>query len=229
MEFKGAARKVLPKEVVAIAADLGVSVAAFRAVITVEAAGSGFDKAGRPKALFERHHFFKHLKAHPDQLEEAVSAGLAYRTWGEKPYPKGSDAVYSEIVRASAINENAALLSTSWGLGQVMGSNFKMVGCASVEDMVREAVESEAGQLRQMAGFIKSANLVEPMKELNWAAFAKGYNGPGYAKNAYDTKLAQAHAKFIKEPNYETSPPPPTVPDAASDGGLRVDDGYRRD
>jgi hypothetical protein len=100
-----------------------------------------------------------------------------------------------------------------------------MVGCASVEDMVREAIESEAGQLRQMAGFIKSANLVKARKELNWAAFAKGYNGPGYAKNAYDTKLAQAYAKFEKEPHHEVSPSPA----GSDDDGLRVDDGYRRD
>jgi hypothetical protein len=225
MDFKGTARKASAEEIAAIANGLGVSVAAFRSVIAVEAAGSGFDKAGRPKALFERHHFFKHLKAAPEQLQTAEAEGLAYPKWGTKPYPKGSDAVYAEIERACQINESAALLSTSWGLGQVMGSNFKMVGCASVEDMVREAVESEAGQLRQMAGFIKSANLVKAMKELNWAAFAKGYNGPGYAKNAYDTKLAQAYAKFEKEPHHEVSPPPA----GSDDDGLRVDDGYRRD
>jgi hypothetical protein len=227
MNFKGTARKATLDEIAAIAADLGVSLAAFRAVIAVEAAGSGFDKAGRPKALFERHHFFKHLKAAPDQLEEATSKGLAYPKWGTTPYPRGSDAVYSEIERACDINETAALLSTSWGLGQVMGSNFKMVGCASVEDMVREAVESEAGQLRQMAGFIKSANLVKAMKELNWAAFAKGYNGPGYAKNAYDVKLAQAYAKFEKEPAHETSPASSAPTDDVD--GLRADDGFRRD
>ena len=227
MDFKGTARKATLDEIAAIAADLGVSLAAFRAVIAVEAAGSGYDKAGRPKALFERHHFFKHLKAAPEQLEEAVSEGLAYKTWGEKPYPRGSDAVYSEVEKACEINGTAALLSTSWGLGQVMGSNFKMVGCASVEDMVREAVESEAGQLRQMAGFIKSAKLVTAMKNLDWAAFAKGYNGPGYAKNAYDVKLAQAYAKFEKEPAYET-PPAPSAPSDDVDG-LRSDDGFRRD
>ena len=229
MNFKGTARKATLDEISAIAADLGVSLAAFRAVIAVEAAGSGFDKAGRPKALFERHHFFKHLKATPALLQRAEAEGLAYPKWGTTPYPKGSDAVYSEIERACKINEAAALLSTSWGLGQVMGSNFKMVGCDTVEGMVKEAVESEAGQLRQMAGFIKSANLVRPMKELNWAAFAKGYNGPGYAKNAYDVKLAQAYAKFEKEPNNEISPRP--APSASADDvdGLRVDDGYRRD
>lgn len=196
MEFKGAARKIEDSEIDQIAADLGVESAAFRAVIAVEAAGSGFDKAGRPKALFERHHFFKHLKDAPGLQAQAVAEGLAYPKWGEKPYPKGSDAVYAEIERACAIDEEAALLSTSWGLGQIMGSNFRMVGCSSVEAMVEEAVESEAGQLRQMAAFIRSAGLLDELVSKDWAKFARGYNGPQYAKNAYDTKLAAAYDKF---------------------------------
>lgn len=196
MDFKGAARKLEQSEIDKIANDLGVEPAAFRAVITVEAAGSGFDKAGRPKALFERHHFYKHLKDAPGLLANAVSEGLAYPKWGEKPYPKGSDAVYAEIERACAIDEEAALLSTSWGLGQIMGSNFKMVGCKSVQDMVEEAKESEAGQVRQMAAFIKSAGLTDELAAKNWAGFARGYNGPQYAKNQYDEKLAAAYAKF---------------------------------
>lgn len=196
MDFVGAARKLDPAEIDKIANDLGVEPAAFRAVITVEAAGSGFDKAGRPKALFERHHFWKHLKDAPGLQANAEAEGLAYPKWGMKPYPKGSDAVYAEIERACAIDEEAALLSTSWGLGQIMGSNFKMVGCKSVQDMVEEAKESEAGQLRQMAAFIKSAGLQDELAARNWAGFAKGYNGPQYAQNQYDQKLAAAYAKF---------------------------------
>jgi len=195
MEFKGAARKVTPEEIDQIAIDLKVEVAAFRAVIAVEAAGSGFDKAGRPKALFERHHFYKHLKDAPGLQANAEAEGLAYPKWGTKPYPKGSDAVYAEIERACTIDEEAALLSTSWGLGQIMGSNFKMAGCSSVEAMVEEACESEAGQLRQMAAFIKSAGLQDELMNKDWAKFARGYNGPGYAQNAYDVKLAQAYEK----------------------------------
>jgi len=195
MEFKGAARKVTPEEIDQIAIDLKVEVAAFRAVIAVEAAGSGFDKAGRPKALFERHHFYKHLKDAPGLQANAEAEGLAYPKWGTKPYPKGSDAVYAEIERACTIDEEAALLSTSWGLDQIMGSNFKMAGCASVEAMVEEACESEAGQLRQMAAFIKSAGLQDELMNKDWAKFARGYNGPGYAQNAYDVKLAQAYEK----------------------------------
>jgi hypothetical protein len=196
MDVTGAARKATPEEIDQIAEDLKVEAAAFRAVITVEAAGSGFDKAGRPKALFERHHFYKHLKDAPGLRSNAEAEGLAYPKWGTKPYPKGSDAVYAEIERACAIDEEAALLSTSWGLGQIMGSNYKMVGCSSVQEMVSEACESEAGQLRQMGSFIKAAGLQDELMNLNWAGFARGYNGPGYAQNAYDVKLAQAYEKI---------------------------------
>ena len=194
--FKGAALPMQPEDVATVAAEIGVEEAALRAVLAVESAGSGFDKAGRPKALFERHHFFKHLKAKPVELDQAIAMGLAYPKWGEKPYPKGSDAVYAEIAAAYDIDADAALLSTSWGLGQVMGSNFKMVGCASVDQMVKQAMDAEVSQLRHMAGFIKSAGLIDNLQALDWAGFAKGYNGPGYAKNQYDVKLAAAYTKF---------------------------------
>jgi hypothetical protein len=62
--------------------------------------------------------------------------------------------------------------------------------------MVSEACESEAGQLRQMASFIKKAGLLDELIAKNWAGFAKGYNGPQYAKNQYDQKLAAAYTKF---------------------------------
>jgi hypothetical protein len=184
------------EEIPAVAYEIDVETAALRAVLAVETGGSGFDKAGRPKALFERHYFYKFLKDNPDALQQAVDAGLAYPKWGEKPYPKGSDAVYAEIEAACAIDLNAALLSVSWGLGQIMGNNFKLAGCDSVKQMVEEAMTSEANQLRHMANFIKSAGLLDELQNKNWAGFARGYNGPGYAKNAYDVKLAEAYNKF---------------------------------
>jgi hypothetical protein len=198
MNFVGAALKATPADIDRVAADLKVEPAAFRAVLEVEAAGSGFDKASRPKALFERHHFYRNLKPMPDQQAEAVAAGLAYPKWGEKPYQKGSDAVYKEIERACAINEDAALLSTSWGLGQIMGFNYRMIGKPSVQSMVNEAMDSEAGQLRQVAAFLRASGLQDALMTRNWAKVARGYNGPGYAKNAYDVKLARAYDKFSK-------------------------------
>lgn len=199
IEFAGAALPATPAGIDGIAFTLEVEPAVFRAVIAVEAAGSGFDAKRRPKALFERHHLHRHLRADPAKLERAVAEGLAYPKWGEKPYPKGSDAVYDEIARAAAIDFRAALLSTSWGLGQVMGSNFQMAGCRSVEEMWEQAKESETHQLRHMAGFIRSARLVPALQAKDWVAFARGYNGPGFAQNKYDEKLAQAYGRFTRQ------------------------------
>ena len=195
--FKGSATKMTVEDIHAVADTAGIDRAALRAVLSVETGGSGFDKSGRPKALFERHYFYKFIKDDPVLLDQASAAGLAYPKWGERPYPKGSDAVYAEIEAAYEMRPDAALMATSWGLGQIMGSNWKMTGAASVDEMVRQAMESETNQLHHMIGFIQSSGLLDKLKAKDWAGFAKGYNGPAYAKNAYDTKLAGAYANFI--------------------------------
>jgi len=196
MDFVGAGEKIKDADIVAVAVVIDVPVAALRAVLAVETGGSGFDHANRPKALFERHYFYRLLSDAPDKQSQAVEQGLAYPKWGEKPYPKGSDAVYAEIEAACAIDEDAALQSTSWGLGQIMGSNFRAAQCKSVQEMVEEAKQSEANQLRHMAAFIKSMGLVDELQQLDWAGFAKHYNGPAYIKNQYDVKLAEAYERF---------------------------------
>lgn len=197
--FKGAAAKMQPDDIVATAHELDIEPAALRAVMAVEAAGAGFDASGRPKALFERHHFHRWLIKNnkPDVLAVAAEANLAYPKWGTRPYPKGSDAVYAEIEAAYKMAPEEALLSTSWGLGQIMGSNWVTTGAGSVEEMVREAMESEGNQLRHMANFIKSAGLIDEIQNKDWAGFAKKYNGPAYAQNQYDVKLASAYERFL--------------------------------
>jgi len=196
MNFVGSAKKATEDDFQAAADSLKVPVAAFKAVTAVEAAGSGFDADKRPKALFERHIFYRELRTQPDLQQLAMDEKLAYPKWGQLPYPKGSDAVYAEIERACKIDEDAALCSVSWGLGQIMGMNWVMVGCESVKQMVEQAMESEGNQLIHMAKFIKAAKLDVPLARLDWAAFAKGYNGPGYAANKYDVKLADHYASY---------------------------------
>jgi len=196
MNFVGAAVKLNDDDISSVAADLGIEEAALRAVLAVETGGSGFDHANRPKALFERHYFYKFLFDAPDKQSEAVNQGLAYPKWGEKPYPKGSDAVYAEITAACDIDEDAALRSVSWGLGQIMGNNFLAAGCDSVREMVEVACNSEKDQLVQMASFIRSNGLLQKLKDKDWVGFARGYNGPGYAQTHYDVKLANNYGRF---------------------------------
>ena len=198
MMFIGNAIKMTLEDMGQLSEEFGIELPALRAVITVESAGSGFDSYGRPKALFERHYFYKYVKANYDQtlLDEAVAKKLAYPKWGQLPYPKGSSAVYAEIEAAYEIAPREAFMSTSWGLGQIMGGNYALAGCKSVEEMVDLAMDSEEAQLKQMLNFIKNTNLLNKLKAQDWAGFARGYNGPAYATNQYDTKLEAAYNRY---------------------------------
>jgi hypothetical protein len=196
MDFCGTAQKLSAVDIPVISHELDIDPYVLRAVIEVETSGSGFDSKGRPKALFERHFFYRHLLNSPEKLQIAVAAGLAYPKWGEKPYPKGSDGVYAEIMQAVEIDTEAALCSVSWGMGQVMGDNYRVAGCLTVFEMVEQAKQSEINQLRHMANFIKANGLVDELQRKDWAGFAKHYNGPAYIKNQYDVKLAAAYERF---------------------------------
>ncbi|HET9994735.1 MAG TPA: N-acetylmuramidase domain-containing protein [Candidatus Acidoferrum sp.] len=43
-------------------------------------------------------------------------------------------------------------------------------------------------------------NLDTAMRSHDWANFARGYNGPNYAKNQYDVRLAAAYQKYATGP-----------------------------
>lgn len=94
------------------------------------------------------------------------------------------------------LDADAALKSASWGLGQIMGGNFAAAGYASAQAMVAAFVADESAQLAAMAAFIVHNGLAHAVANKDWATYARGYNGPNYAENAYDTKLAHFDQHF---------------------------------
>ena len=44
--------------------------------------------------------------------------------------------------------------------------------------------------------FMNNSGCLSNLKAKDWAGFAKKYNGPGYAQNAYDQKLRNAYENF---------------------------------
>jgi hypothetical protein len=58
---------------------------------------------------------------------------------------------------------------------------------------------SASGQLDGFVRFIRINGLAKPLIDLNWAEFARRYNGPDYAKNAYDAKMAAAYTTFARK------------------------------
>ena len=163
------------------------------AVIHVEASGSGFDLQLRPKMLFEPHIFYTLLKTRkPALLPEAVSQGVAYPSYGDKPYPKDS---YSVLFKALKIDQDLALQSASWGLGQELGENYRQCGFVDAQAMVEAFMTGEDAQLLGMARFLSSTGLNEKLSKHDWAGFARGYNGPSYKSTRYDVRLAEAYEK----------------------------------
>lgn len=189
---------IVRQQIQAVAERNGIEPAALLAVADVESAGIAFwtvNGQSVPPARPEGHYFYRYLTG--AKRAQAVKEGLANPNAGALKVPANRAAVYARIARMRAIDDTAALMSCSWGLGQVMGANFKSLGYASVQEMV-DANGSVAGQVDCMWRFIKVNHLADEIKRRDWKGFARGYNGAGYAKNGYDRQIARAYTEYSK-------------------------------
>lgn len=179
---------------------LGLEPALLKAVQLVEAAGrDGFLADGRPQILFEGHIMYKEVhKKFPDRdlayLCKRYST-IFFPKWDKSKYLGGVHE-YKRLELAKEIDEECALKSASWGMFQIMGFNHKICGCQDVYDFVHKVSESHEKQLELMYYFMHNSGCLKNLKEKDWAGFAKKYNGPGYAQNAYDQKLRNAYENF---------------------------------
>lgn len=193
MNFIGPAKRLDDIDLPKIGRLIGVGEDEIHAILDVEAAGSGFDKLGRPKMLFEPHVFWRELGPGPKR-DQAAKLGLAYPRW-KRNYPSDS---YPRLLQAMAIDEEIALRSASWGLPQMMGFNAATCGYKTAKEMVLHFIEDEENHLAAMVKFIVANKLDGHLRSRNWSGFARGYNGPGFAQNKYHLKLAAAYAKWQK-------------------------------
>lgn len=177
-----------------VAGRLGTGAAEVWAILTVETRGCGFLPDRRPFILYERHIFSRETNHQFDLTYPDISN----RTAGG--YGAGGANQYDRLSRAIGLDRRAALRSASWGIGQVMGFNAEIAGYGDVEEMVAAMTASETQQLLAMSGEILRNRLDGALRSHEWAAFAKGYNGPQYRKNNYDTRLFAAHQKFSSGP-----------------------------
>ena len=123
--------------------------------------------------------------------------------------PASQTGRWALLERAMKIDRLAALESTSWGIGQVMGGHWKWLGYPDVDALVAEARSGAAGQLRLMLYYIEKAGLASALIEHSWSRFALGYNGPGAIRKGYDRKLAAACDHWKNTDLAATHPPAP--------------------
>lgn len=192
------------------AKDLGVEVEVVKAIKDVESGPAGsFLFSNHPTILFEGHVFWKQLNKCGGKPSQYSDSDILYPTWTKDHY-KGDVAEHVRLQKARDINIVAANASASWGLFQIMGSNYKACGCRSVKEFVERMCKSESEQLNLFVAFIKKNNLHQYLKPdlkgiIPWAEFARRYNGKEYKKNQYDTRLQQAYEKHKKESNKQVT------------------------
>ncbi|HEX3472978.1 MAG TPA: N-acetylmuramidase domain-containing protein [Silvibacterium sp.] len=194
MNFIGRTLALDSAGLAAVANTLNVHAAEVWTVLHVETRGCGFLPDRRPQILFERHIFSKLTGGAFDASNPDIS----------NPQPGGYGASganqYTRLNEALALNSDAALQSASWGIGQIMGENFSAAGFPDVETMVAAMIDSEDAQLNAFRSFLESAKLSAPLQAHDWASFARGYNGPNYAINHYDTQLNGSFQQFSVGP-----------------------------
>ncbi len=208
------------RQTVAVAKSNGIEPAALLAVVEVESAGKSLEQDGRtPRLLFERHVFYRELqkdKATAD-LARAMSEGLAHSDWRRTTQydDQGNSAKRLALLqRARTINEECALRSCSWGVGQTMGFLAEELNFTDAKQMFEYMVKGGVpAQVDCMVREIKRKGLIVKLNEHKWAEFAKVYNGPRYKENAYDTKMEQAYNRWthVKLP-LSPEPAPVIVP-----------------
>jgi hypothetical protein len=183
-------KKITLEQIAAAAKSLGVSIPALRAVMQVECKQDGFLSTGEPVILFERHVFYR--------LCDSKARDAAYKQRSDICNPSAGgygliSAQHGRLQAACSYDRSAALQSASWGLGQVMGYHWESLGYDSLQAFINAMYRSEAEQLDAMCRFIRVNHLIDELQRKDWAGFARRYNGPAYAQNRYDAKLAHAY------------------------------------
>lgn len=186
-------RRLTGADILAAAAPFGLDLPRVGALIDVEASGAGQSpESGLPVIRFEGHQFRGKTGAVFDRDHPGLS--FAYADRGNHPQPAAQTARWAILEDAVALVPGAALESTSWGLGQIMGFNATACGFGDVWGFVRAMASGEAEQLRAVLAFLRSQGLLKHLQDKRWDRLAAGYNGPGKVDD-YAGKLAAAYAR----------------------------------
>lgn len=184
-------------EIVAKANELQIDPHALMAVVKVESAGKIFANVEGnqlPLIRWEGHYFDRLIKA--SKRDEARRLGLANPRAGKVKNPRKQASRWALLDRAMKLDPDAARMSISIGIGQVMVSHWQWLGYNSPSHMIEVATRGFRGQLDTMLRYIRKADLVDELQRLDWSGFARGYNGPAYRKWGYHTKMKNAFASF---------------------------------
>ena len=174
------------------AAPFKIESAAIMAFIEVETGGYGFDTDnGKLLIQFEPAWFKKQAPYAPSGLWSVNKVDV--QSWEWKAFND-----------AFSISPKTAMMSTSIGLGQILGLHYKRLGFASVNKMWDAAKSGLPAQIWMICKFIDTdVRLKAALIAHDWNRVASIYNGSGYKALAikyhrlpYDQSLKIAYLKY---------------------------------
>ena len=181
-----------------VAEELGVEVAAIKAVVEIEAGTKheGFWANGKPIINFDLSMFRKFAARNKINLSRYQrSHAVVFAKPNRARYGSYQAAQQARLDAARTIDDKTAIEGTFWGMFQLGGFNWKVCGTSSPDEFVRLMSRSERDQLELFAEFMRETGMLPLLKAKNWSAFARRFNGPTYARRGYHTRLARAYAK----------------------------------
>ena len=182
----------MDKIIIDICKKQNIEAAALLAFISVETGGISFDKnTGKLLIQFEPAWFRKKAPYAPSGLWSVNKVDVQSKEW----------LAFNDAYKK---NPDAAMQSTSIGLGQLMGLHYKRLGYDTVGHMWDDAKKGIDRQIYQMVKFINSdSKLLNAIKKHNWTEVARTYNGSGfmelskkYHRTPYDEAMSIAYNRF---------------------------------
>lgn len=193
------AKAITDAEKLEIAKQLGdTNLKRINAVAKVESGpDGGWFSSGLPTILYERHKFWEWVT---DKSKRVVSwfANPKAGDYTKDANRNGINDSWEKLSLAVGVDPMAALQAISIGEFQVLGRYYRECGFSHPIEMLWAARNSQVAQWGFLRDYIlKVANLKSAFLKLSTnpadcVAFARGYNGSGYKKYSYDTKLAKA-------------------------------------
>ncbi|RTL03223.1 MAG: DUF3380 domain-containing protein [Proteobacteria bacterium] len=177
-----------------------------KAVIAVEAGGSGFNSDGSLKIRIEIHIL---LEDYPYMNNRWFKVGTpkyldhyykfpSYSNLWRKVHTGNQWDEYTALLTAAFQIQNKVFEYASFGKFQIMGFHYPKLGFSSALEMFSFMSQSDSNDTQTGLRFIKSDwNLVSALQQRDLIRFIKGYNGvSGNSVQVYLDRFNQEYAKL---------------------------------
>lgn len=184
-----------------VAKELGVEVAAIKAVVEIETGRthSGFNPDKSPVINFDLAVFRKMAARNKIDLRPySHTHSIVFSRPDIRRFGSQQAAQHARLRAAMEIDTATAIESTFYGMFQIGGFNWRKCGTSSPMEFAELMSRTERDQLELFAAFLRSSGLLPYLRAKNWSAFARGYNGPSYAARGYHSRLASAYRRHSR-------------------------------